>query len=92
MGIHTTCINYNNLIQKKKKKEQMILIQVKYNHKSMKEINLMPSRQFSDISKFQKKISLKMKKIDNYGLNYNRYIVQTLVLHILSVLSENTNG
>ena len=45
------CTNYNNL--KFKKKEQTILIPVKYNRKSTKETNLMPSRQFSDISKFQ---------------------------------------
>ena len=48
-GIHTTCTNYNNLILKK---EQTILIPVKYNHKRAKEINPMPFKRFS-ISKFQ---------------------------------------
>ena len=46
LGIHTTYINYNNLISK------TILMPVKYNHTCTKEINLMLSRQFSDISKF----------------------------------------
>ena len=35
------------------KKEQTILIPVKHNHACTKEINPMPSRQFSEISKFQ---------------------------------------
>ena len=35
------------------KKEQTILIPVKHNHKCTKEINLMPFRQFPNISKFQ---------------------------------------
>ena len=34
---------------------------------------------------------LKMKKIDNYGLNYHRYRVQPLVLRILKCFFENTN-
>ena len=43
------CTNYNKSILKK---EQTILKREKYNHKCTKEINLMPSRRFSDISKF----------------------------------------
>ena len=50
MGIHTTCTNYNNLISKKSKR---YFIPVKYNRTCTKEVNLMPSKQFSDISKFQ---------------------------------------
>ena len=61
------------------KKEQTILIPVKYNHTCTKEINLMPSKRFSHFKIFL----LKMKKIDNYGLNYHRYRVQPLVLRIL---------
>ena len=76
LGIHTTCTNYDNLISKK---EQTILIPVKYNHACTKEINLMPSKRFSNFKIFL----LKMKKIDNYGLNYHRYMVQPLVLRIL---------
>ena len=60
------------------KTEQTILIPVKYNHTCTKEINLMPSKQFSF-----KIFLLKMKKIDNFGLNYHRYMVQPLVLRIL---------
>ena len=33
-----------------------------------------------------------MKEIDMFGLNYHRYMVQPLVLHILRFLSKNTNG
>ena len=61
------------------KKEQTILIPVKYNHTCMQEINLMPSKRFSNFKIFL----LKMKKIDNYDLNYHRYMVQPLVLRIL---------
>ena len=35
------------------KKGQMILMSGKYNHKSTKAIDLLPSREFSDFSKFQ---------------------------------------
>ena len=51
LGIHTTCTNYNNLISKKSKR--FFYTRVKYNHTCMKEVNLMPSKRFSDISKFQ---------------------------------------
>ena len=49
----------------------MFLIPVEYNHTSTKEINQMPSKRFSGFKIFL----LKMKKIDNYGLNYHRYMV-----------------
>ena len=48
------CTNYNKF---NFKKEQTILIPVKYNHTFTKEINLLPSRRFFD--DFRKK---KMKK------------------------------
>ena len=44
----------------------------------------MPSKQFSKFKIFL----LKMKKIENYGLNYHRYIVQPLVLSTQEVSSE----
>ena len=43
-SMHVPCTNYSNLISKK---EQTILKPEKYNHKCMKEINILPSRQFS---------------------------------------------
>ena len=54
-------------------------MQVKYSHTCAKEINLMLFRRFSGFKTFL----LKMKKIDNYGLNYHRYMVQPLVLRIM---------
>ena len=60
------------------KNKQTILIPVKFNHKCTKEINLMPSGQFSFPN-----FLLKMKKIDKYGLSYHRWMVQPLVLRIL---------
>ena len=35
---------------------------------------------------------LRMKKIDKFGLNYHRYIIQPLVCVFWGALSENTNG
>ena len=42
-----------------------------------------PSRPISDIYKFQNFFVKNEKENDNYGLNYHRYTVQPLVLHIL---------
>ena len=47
------------------KKQQTILIPVKYSDTCTKEISLIPSKLFSNF----KNDLLKMKKIDNYGLN-----------------------
>ena len=77
--MHVPCTNNNNF---NFNKEQATLIPAKYIHACTKEINLIPSRQFSDICKFQN-FFIKNEKIDNYGLNYHRYMVQPLVLRIL---------
>ena len=69
----------NKLQQLNFKKEQMNLIPEKYNRKYRKEINLLPSRRFSDVKFFL----LKMKKIDKFRLNYHRCMIQPLVLNIL---------
>ena len=61
----------------------MILIAAKYNHKCAKEINLLCSRQFSKTFLNFKKILLKMKKVDKFGLKYHKYRVQPLVLRVL---------
>ena len=52
---------------------------VNTSHTCAKEINLILFRRLSGFKIFL----LKMKKIDNYGLNYHRYRVQPLVLRIL---------
>ena len=83
MGIYTTCTNYNNLFQKRANDFNnhtcTVYTNVKYNHTCTKEVNLMLFRRLSAL----KICLLKMKKIDNYGLNYHRYRVQPLVLRIL---------
>ena len=61
---------------------QTILIPAKYNHKCLKEINLTPSRRFSNVSKFQISF-VKNEKIHKFGLNYHKCMVQTLLLRIL---------
>ena len=56
------------------------MIPAKYDHKCTKEINLLHTDDFLNEFQF---FFFKMKKMDKFGLNYHRYIVQSLVLHIL---------
>ena len=77
------CTTYYSLI---KIKEQMILTPAKHNHKCTKKINQLSSRWLSKtfLNNFQN-IFVKSEKIDKFGLNYDRYMVQPLALRILRV-------
>ena len=57
--MHVSCTNNSNF---NFKKEQTILIIAKYNHKWMKEINLLASRRFSKTCLNFKIVLLKIKK------------------------------
>ena len=72
---------------KKKKREKMILIPAKSNHKCRNVFNILPSRLFSKtfpneflFSHFWFK---NKKKINKFGLSYHRHMIQPSVLRIL---------
>ena len=63
----------------------MILVSAKYNYNCDKEINLLSSSRFSKtfLKDAFKNFSVKNEKVNKFDLNYYRYMVQPLVLHIL---------
>ena len=77
--MHVPRTNYNDF---NFKQEQTILIPTKCNHKCTEEINLLPSRRFSDKMNF-KNFFVKNENIAKFGLKYHRYLVQLLVFRIL---------
>ena len=83
-AMHVPCTNYNDFNLKKK---QTILIPIKYNYKFTNEINLLPSRRFSNFNFF---FLLKMKKNRLLWFKLSQ-IYGSMFRVFWGVLPKNTN-
>ena len=78
--MHVPCTNYDNFIFKK---EQTILIPAKYNHTYKKENKCCLPNDF--LTKLTSKFFVKNEKKNKFDLNYERDMIQSLLLRILNI-------